>query len=82
MRRILVTGGMGFIGSALVRRLLAEHADVEVLNLDVLTYAGNPANVAELAGEPRHRFVRGDVRDARLVRELAQGCWGVMHLAA
>lgn len=82
MRRILVTGGMGFIGSALVRRLLAAHADVEVLNLDLLTYAAHPANLAELAGEPRYRFVRGDVRDARLVRALVQGCWGVVHLAA
>ena len=82
MRRVLVTGGMGFIGSALVRRLLATHPDVEVLNLDALTYAGNPANVAELTGDPRHRFVRGDIRDARLVREVVCGCWGIIHLAA
>jgi dTDP-glucose 4,6-dehydratase len=81
VRRILVTGGMGFIGSALVRRLLATHADVEVLNLDALTYAGNPANLADLT-TARYRFVRGDVRDARLVRALARGCWGVVHLAA
>lgn len=82
MRRIMVTGGMGFIGSALVRRLLDAHPEVEVLNLDMLTYAGNPANLAELKDEPRHRFVRGDIRDARLVRELAKGCWGIIHLAA
>lgn len=82
MRRILVTGGMGFIGGALVERLLAAHPQVEVLNLDALTYAGNPANLAHLAGDPRHRFVRGDVRDARLIGELMRGCWGVVHLAA
>lgn len=82
MRRILVTGGMGFIGSALVRRLLDTHPDVQVFNLDVLTYAGNPANLAELADAPRYRFVRGDIRDARLVAEVAHGCWGVIHLAA
>lgn len=82
MRRILVTGGMGFIGSALVQQLLAAHGDVEVLNLDALTYAGNPANLAELAGEPRYRFLRGDIRDGRLVAEAMRGCWGVIHLAA
>jgi dTDP-glucose 4,6-dehydratase len=73
---------MGFIGAAVIERLLAAHADVEVINLDALTYAGNPANLAALADEPRYRFVRGDVRDARLVSELARGCWGIVHLAA
>jgi dTDP-glucose 4,6-dehydratase len=82
LRRILVTGGMGFIGAAVVERLLAAHADVEVLNLDALTYAGNPANLAALADDPRHRFVRGDVRDARLVGELLRDTWGAIHLAA
>jgi len=82
VRRIAVTGGMGFIGSALVRRLLRAHADVEVVNLDLLTYAGNPANLSDLAHEPRYRFVRGDVRDARCVADVLRGCWGVAHLAA
>src|SRR5438105_4863401 len=81
-RRILVTGGCGFIGSNLVRHLLATHADVEVLDLDLLTYAGNPANLADLAGEPRYRFVRGDVADARLLAALMEGAWGVAHVAA
>ncbi|MGH2585760.1 MAG: dTDP-glucose 4,6-dehydratase [Dehalococcoidia bacterium] len=82
MRRILVTGGCGFIGSNLVRHLLRTHADVEVVNLDALTYAGNPANLADLSGEPRYRFIRGDITDARLVAALMPGCWGVAHLAA
>lgn len=82
MRRILVTGGLGFIGAALLRRLLAQHPSVEVLNVDALTYAGNLANVAELSDEPRYRFVRGDIRDGRLIGELARGSWGVAHLAA
>src|SRR5829696_4371490 len=81
-RRVLVTGGMGFIGSALVRRLLTAHPDLEVLNLDALTYAGNPANLADVADDPRYRFVQGDIRDPRLMLELAQGCWGIAHLAA
>jgi dTDP-glucose 4,6-dehydratase len=82
VRRILVTGGCGFIGANLVRHLLRSHADVEVLNLDALTYAGNPANLADLAGEPRYRFVRGEIADARLVTALLEGVWGVAHAAA
>jgi len=82
MRRILVTGGCGFIGSNLVRYLLATYPDVEILNLDALTYAGNPANLADLANERRYRFVRGEITDARLVAALLPGCWGVAHLAA
>lgn len=82
MRRVLVTGGLGFIGSNLVRHLLRAHADLEVLNLDALTYAGNPANLADLAGEPRYRFVRGDISDTRLLNALLPGCWGVAHVAA
>jgi dTDP-glucose 4,6-dehydratase len=82
VRRILVTGGCGFIGSNLVRHLLRAHPDVEVVNLDALTYAGNPANLADLADEPRYRFVCGDIADARLVAALIAGCWGVAHVAA
>jgi dTDP-glucose 4,6-dehydratase len=82
MRRIVVTGGMGFIGSALVRRLLRSHTDVEVVNLDSLTYAGNPANVEDLQSDPRYTFVQGDIRDAQRVQEVVAGCWGVAHVAA
>ena len=71
--KLLVTGGAGFIGSNFVRHVLAAHPDDTVVNLDKLTYAGNPANIADLAHEPRHRFVKGDSGDAALVRELAHG---------
>jgi dTDP-glucose 4,6-dehydratase len=64
--RILVTGGAGFIGSALVRNLI-KHSRHEVLNLDKLTYAGVLESLDEIAGEPRYRFVRGDINDAALV---------------
>jgi dTDP-glucose 4,6-dehydratase len=73
---------MGFIGSALVHRLITRYPDVELVNLDLLTYAGNPANLAGLEDEPRYRFVQGDIRDAGLLRQLVEGCWGVAHVAA
>jgi len=82
MQRILVTGGAGFIGSNLVRLLLAERPDVEVVNLDLLTYAGNPANLAELERDPRYRFVHGDICDPDAVRSALEGVDAVMHLAA
>ena len=63
--RVLVTGGMGFIGSNFVRYMHDQHPEVQIINLDKLTYAGNPANLADLAD--RHRFVRGDVADPTVV---------------
>ncbi|MHB8528230.1 MAG: dTDP-glucose 4,6-dehydratase [Caulobacteraceae bacterium] len=81
--RILVTGGAGFIGSALVRHLIAETA-YEVLNLDCLTYAGDPRSLAGVKDHPRYRFVKADVRDAGAVRK-ALGDFEpdvVTHLAA
>ena len=81
-RRLLVTGGLGFIGSHFVRHALAADPDVRVTNLDALTYAGNPANLRDVEGEPRYRFVRGDVRDAELVDRLVADHDAVAHFAA
>jgi dTDP-glucose 4,6-dehydratase len=78
--RLLVTGGCGFIGSAFVRLALARGA--EVVNLDKLTYAGNPANVAEVADDPGYAFVHADVADAVAVRRAIEGADAVVNLAA
>ncbi|PID80883.1 dTDP-glucose 4,6-dehydratase [bacterium DOLJORAL78_65_58] len=80
---ILVTGGAGFIGSNHVRMLLSETED-RVVNLDLLTYAGNLQNLAGLEDNPRYRFVRGDVTDRSTVRRVLQEekIEAVVHFAA
>ena len=80
--RLLVTGGSGFIGTNFVRDQLARHPERSVVNLDALTYAGNPANLADLASDPRYVFVRGDIRDAALVSDLMGEVDAVVHFAA
>jgi dTDP-glucose 4,6-dehydratase len=83
MKRILVTGGCGFIGSNFVRLELESYPDVEIRNLDLLTYAGNPENLADLAANPRYRFIHGDVGDRPLVEKvLAEEVDAVVHFAA
>jgi dTDP-glucose 4,6-dehydratase len=81
--KILVTGGCGFIGSNFIRYLLQQSAGDQVVNLDALTYAGNPANLEDLQGEPRYMFVRGDICNRALVAEvMASGVDAVVHMAA
>ena len=83
--RVLVTGGAGFIGSHLVRHLLADGlgaSDVSVVNLDALTYAGHRSNLECVEDHQRHRLVEGDICDGPLVRELMEGVDVVFHLAA
>jgi dTDP-glucose 4,6-dehydratase len=81
-RKLLVTGGAGFIGSTFVRRLLARETDVEVIVLDKLTYAGNLENLSEVDSDPRYRFVRGDIGDDALVNELAASVHAIVNFAA
>jgi dTDP-glucose 4,6-dehydratase len=83
MKRIVVTGGAGFIGSAVVRQLINE-TDVAVLNLDKLTYAANPASLADIADHPRYDFVQLDICDGAGLRRVFHD-WrpdAIMHLAA
>lgn len=78
----LITGGAGFIGSHFVRHVLKTRPHVEVMNLDLLTYAGNLENLKDLQGESRHRFVKGDILDQNLLDKIVPGCDGILNFAA
>ena len=81
--RLLVTGGCGFIGSNFIRLVLEEHPEDEVLNLDKLTYAGNPENLREVEGSPRYFFQKGDICEAEdVARAFAWGPDAVANFAA
>lgn len=81
--RILVTGGLGFIGSAFIRLVIEERPSVEVVNLDAVTYAGNRANLHAIDGDPRYHFVHGNICDAAAVREaIGDGVDAIVNFAA
>jgi dTDP-glucose 4,6-dehydratase len=80
--KLLVTGGSGFIGSNFIRHVLTTHGDDRVINLDKLTYAGNPANLADLERDPRYSFVQGDVCDGKIVRDACRGVDAIVNFAA
>ena len=81
--RWLVTGGLGFIGSNFIRLVLRERPGVRLVNLDAMTYAGNPANLRDVEGDPRYAFVRGDVCDPQAVRDaIGSGVDAIVNFAA
>ena len=81
--RWLVTGGLGFIGSNFIRLALRERPDVHIVNLDAMTYAGNPANLKDVEGDHRYRFVHGDIADPTAVRSaLRDGADAILNFAA
>ncbi|HEV8118992.1 MAG TPA: dTDP-glucose 4,6-dehydratase [Thermoanaerobaculia bacterium] len=81
--KILVTGGCGFIGSNFIHYLFETRGDgLSVVNLDKLTYAANPANLADLEDRPGYRFVKGDIADPEAVRQAMEGCTDVVNFAA
>jgi dTDP-glucose 4,6-dehydratase len=79
----MVTGGLGFIGSAFVRQVLRERSDVAITVLDAMTYAANPSNVAEVANDRRYRFVKGDIADPVAVdAAVGDGVDAIVNFAA
>lgn len=81
--RLLVTGGLGFIGSNFIRVVLRERPDAHIVNLDAMTYAGNPANCADLEDDRRYRFIKGDICDPVAVESaVADGVDAIVNFAA
>lgn len=81
-KRILVTGGAGFIGSNFIHYLLNKYPEINIVNLDKLTYAGNLDNLRDVEDDPRYEFIQGDIRDRALVAKVIPGVQGIVHLAA
>ena len=84
MKNILITGGSGFIGSHVVRLFINKYPDYNIVNLDKLTYAGNPENLKDVEGAKNYTFVKADINDDKVIFELFEKYKfeGVIHLAA
>ena len=84
MKTLLITGGAGFIGSHVVRRLVNRYPEYTIVNLDVLTYAGNLENLNDVANCPNYKFIKGNIVDASYINQLFEqfSFDGVIHLAA
>jgi dTDP-glucose 4,6-dehydratase len=84
MKKILITGGAGFIGSHVVRRFVSKYPEYQIFNLDALTYAGNLENIKDIENQSNYTFVKGDIVDESFINELfsIHNFDGVLHLAA
>ncbi|MBQ7287996.1 MAG: dTDP-glucose 4,6-dehydratase [Candidatus Gastranaerophilales bacterium] len=82
MTRLLVTGGAGFIGSCFIRHIFKKHPDYKIINLDALTYCGNIENLKDIETNPNYTFVKGNICDKKLVRELINNVDCIVNFAA
>lgn len=82
MKRLFVTGGAGFIGSSFVRLMLKERPELELVNFDALTYAGNLSNLKDCESNPKYHFVKGDITDQEAVEKAMANCDVVVNFAA
>lgn len=84
MKKILVTGGAGFIGSHVLRRFVNKYSEYQIFNLDALTYAGNLENIKDIENKSNYNFVKGDIVDEKFINDLFEkhDFDGVLHLAA
>lgn len=80
--KIFVTGGAGFIGSNFIRFILKKYPDYEIVNMDKLTYCGNLENLKDIQNDPRYSFIKGDIKDADVVKNAMKGCNAVANFAA
>ena len=83
MVKVLITGGAGFIGSNFVKYMLEKYPEYEIINLDALTYCGNLRNLEDIEDNPKYSFVKGDIRDSKLVDEIvSDGVDYIVNFAA
>lgn len=80
--KILVTGGLGFMGSAFIRHMLKKHKNIQIVNFDKVTYAANFDNLKEQKKDKRYKFIKGDIADMKAVKKAIKGCDAIINYAA
>ncbi len=80
--KLLITGGLGFIGSNFIRYILQKYPAYQIVNLDIQNYCGNLENLKDIENDSRYKFVKGDIGDAKLVDKLVKDCDAIVHFAA
>lgn len=83
MKTLLITGGAGFIGSNFIKYMLGKYSNYKIINLDLLTYAGNLENLSDIETNPRYKFIKGDITDSHLIDEIVgRGVEYIINFAA